>query len=99
MSNIVTDVKDVNVTTYDRETGKVVETKEVVKDVVITRLVCTHALTLNLGNYQSGKFEFTMEATINNPNTNIEDIKKRLWDDVSFEIDKQAAYLQKSFGK
>lgn len=83
----------------NNETGKIIETKEVVKDVVITKLTCSHALTLNLGNYQSAKFEFTMEATINNPNTNIEEVKQRLWNDVGFEIDKQASELKKSFGK
>ena len=62
-----------------------------------TRISATSSLTINLGNYNSGRIEMTIEKTINDPSAiNLEEEKAKLWDEVNSEVDKQAQDLRES---
>ena len=67
------------------------------KDIETTKISATSSLTINLGNYNSGRVEMTIEKTINNPDkVNIEEEKAKLWDEVNSEVDKQIQDLRDS---
>ncbi len=67
------------------------------KDIETTRIIATSSFTLNLGNFNSAKVEFTMEKVINNPdNVNLEEEKEKLWNEVNDEVDKQIRAIRQS---
>lgn len=67
------------------------------KDIVTTKISATSSVTINLGNYNSARLEFTMEKVINNPEAiNLEEEKAKLWDEVNAEVDKQAQDVKDS---
>lgn len=62
-----------------------------------TKISATSSLTINLGNYNSGRIEMTIERTINEPDkVNLEEEKTKLWDEVNAEVDKQIQDLRNS---
>ena len=70
------------------------------KDVETTKISVTSSLTINLGNYNSGRVEMSIEKTINNPeNVDIEKVKEEAWNEVNSEVDKQIADLKASISK
>lgn len=67
------------------------------KDIETTKIIATSSFTLNLGNFNSAKIEFTMEKVINNPdNVNLEEEKAKLWNEVNDEVDKQIRAIRQS---
>ena len=70
------------------------------KDIEVKEITATSSITINLGNYNSGKLEFSMKKVINNPEAiNLEEEKAKLWEEVNNEVDKQAELLKQCFKK
>lgn len=67
------------------------------KAIYTSKISATSSVTINLGNYNSGRLEMTIEKTITNPDmVDIEEEKAKLWDEVNSEVDKQAQDLRNS---
>lgn len=65
--------------------------------IEVTKISATSSITINLGNYNSARLEFTMEKRINNPEAiNLEEEKTKLWDEVNAEVDRQAQDVRNS---
>lgn len=65
--------------------------------IEVTKISATSSITVNLGNYNSAKLEFTMEKRINRPDLiNLEEEKEKLWNEVNAEVDKQAQDVKNS---
>ena len=65
--------------------------------IEVTKISATSSITINLGNYNSARLEFTMEKRINNPEAiNLEEEKAKLWDEVNAEVDRQAQDVRNS---
>lgn len=70
------------------------------KNIEVKEITATSAITINLGNFNSGKLEFSMKKVINNPEeVNLEEEKAKLWEEVNNEVDKQAELLKQCFKK
>lgn len=68
--------------------------------IEVTKISATSSITVNLGNYNSARLEFTIEKRINNPEAiNLEEEKAKLWDEVNAEVDKQAQDVKESLRK
>ena len=63
-----------------------------------TRIVVTSSLTVNLGNYNSGRIEMSIEKVLTGEESDeeIAKIKNDSWDEVNFEVDKQIRDLKDS---
>ena len=73
------------------------ENKQTQPAIEVTKISATSSVTINLGNYNSARLEFTMEKRINNPEgINLEEEKTKLWDEVNAEVDKQAQDVRNS---
>lgn len=67
------------------------------ENVKTTRISATSSLTVNLGNYNSGRVEMTIEKTINDSSlVDLEKVKTELWDEVNQEVDNQIRDLKNS---
>ena len=68
--------------------------------IYTSQISATSSLTINLGNYNSGKVEFSEVKTIqaNHP-INLTQEKKKLWDEVNKEVDTQIGELKDAFTK
>lgn len=65
------------------------------ENVKTTRISATSSLTVNLGNYNSGRVEMTIEKSINNPDlVDMKKVKEELWEEVNTEVDKQIQDLR-----
>lgn len=65
--------------------------------IEVTKISATSSITINLGNYNSARLEFTMEKRINRPEEiDIEAEKEKLWNEVNAEVDKQAQDVKNS---
>lgn len=65
--------------------------------ISISKISATSSATINLGNYNSARLEFTMEKVINDPSKiDIEEEKEKLWEEVNGEVDKQALLVKES---
>lgn len=65
------------------------------ENVKTTRISATSSLTVNLGNYNSGRVEMTIEKSINNPDLiDMKKVKEELWEEVNTEVDKQIQDLR-----
>lgn len=65
------------------------------ENVKTTRISATSSLTVNLGNYNSGRVEMTIEKSINNPDlVDMKKVKEELWEEVNTEVDRQIQDLR-----
>lgn len=72
------------------------EIKNAIEPIEIS---ATSSLTINLGNYNSARLEFSIKKRINDINAiNLEEEKSKLWDEVNQEVDNQVQELKKSLG-
>lgn len=68
--------------------------------IAVKEITASSSLTINLGNYNSGKLEFSMTKTINKPEQiDLEAEKEALWNEVNSEVDRQAQELKNVFNK
>lgn len=71
--------------------------EELKEPITVSRISATSSVTINLGNYNSARLEFTMEKTINDSSKiDLEEEKKKLWDEINLEVDKQAQDVKNS---
>lgn len=65
--------------------------------IVVTKISATSSVTINLGNYNSARVEFTMEKAINDASKiNLEEEKEKLWNEINNEVDRQAQDIRNS---
>ena len=65
--------------------------------IEVSKISATSSVTINLGNYNSARVEFTMEKTINDPSKiDLEAEKAKLWDEINREVDTQAQDIRNS---
>ena len=65
--------------------------------ITTSKISATSSITINLGNYNSARVEFTMEKTINDESKiNLEEEKEKLWNEINAEVDKQAQDIRDS---
>ena len=64
-------------------------------------ITATSSLTINLGNYNSARIEFSVTKEIIEEGTEEEmkKVKEELWDEVNKEVDNQIAELKTVFNK
>ena len=65
--------------------------------IVVSKISATSSVTINLGNYNSARVEFTMEKVINDSTKiDLEKEKAKLWDEINREVDNQAQDIRNS---
>lgn len=65
--------------------------------IVVSKISATSSVTINLGNYNSARVEFTMEKVINDSTKiDLEQEKAKLWDEINREVDNQAQDIRNS---
>lgn len=63
-------------------------------------MTATSSLTVNLGNYNSARIEFSITKEINNDaNVDMEQLKQELWNEVNTEVDNQIEDIKNAFKK
>jgi len=66
----------------------------------VSQISATSSLTINLGNYNSGKVEFSEVKIIAcDHKIDLKKEKEKLWDEVNMEVDKQIGDLKAAFTK
>lgn len=69
-------------------------------NVRTTQMTATSSLTVNLGNYNSARIEFSVTKEINNDaNVDMEQLKQELWNEVNTEVDNQIEDIKNAFKK
>lgn len=69
-------------------------------NVRTTQMTATSSLTVNLGNYNSARIEFSITKEINNDaNVDMEQLKQELWNEVNTEVDNQIEDIKNAFKK